>query len=246
MEEVSRTVSQATPGAGPSGSGARQPAAGGPRLRWYADVPAVRARQVVADVLVACWCLAWVAVGVAVHGAVSSLVAPTRSVAGSAADAAEQLERGGEAVGRLPLVGGEVQAPLDGAAGAVAGVAEQALRLADLVGDLALALAVLVPLTPVAVVLLLWLPVRLRAARRAGAAHAMLAAGADPDLFAIRALATQPLPALAAVSPDPVGAWRRGDPAVVRALARLELASAGVRAPGDAGASDARAVGGRA
>jgi hypothetical protein len=201
---------------------------GRPRPQWYADVAPVRARQLLGDLLVALWCLGWVAVGVAVHGAVSALVAPTRSVAEGAGDAAGQLERGGESIGRLPLVGDEAAAPLDGAAEAVAGVAEEALRLADLVGDLALALAVLVPLTPILLVLLLWLPARLRGARRAGAAVALLEAGADPQLFALRALTTQPMTALARVSADPVGDWQRGDPAVVRSLAALELRGLGV------------------
>ncbi len=206
------------------------PAPGTP-LRWYADVPAMRARQLLGDALVAGWCVLWVAVGLAVHAAVSALVPPTRELAAGADRAAGQLGRGGEAIGRVPLVGDEAAAPLDGAADAVAGISEQALRLADLVGDLAVALGVLVAVTPVALVVAVWLPLRLRAARRTGAAHALLTAGADPDLFALRALATRPVHALATVSGDPVGEWRRGEPGVVRALAALELESVGVRMP---------------
>jgi hypothetical protein len=36
---------------------------------------------------------------------------------------------------------------------------------------------------------------------------------------------------LAAVSMDPVGAWRREDPIAVRGLAALELRSAGIAIP---------------
>ena len=56
--------------------------------------------------------------------------------------------------------------------------------------------------------------------------------GADLDLFALRAMAHQPLHVLARVDPDPAGAWRRGEPDVVDRLARLELRSAGLRPPG--------------
>jgi hypothetical protein len=45
----------------------------------------------------------------------------------------------------------------------------------------------------------------------------------------MRALATQPLQRLAAVSADPVGDWRRGDPQVTARLAALELEHLGLR-----------------
>lgn len=199
------------------------------RPLWYAELPGRRSRQVLADVLVALWCAAWLWVGVAVHGAVSALVAPTRSLADGAGSTAEQLRAGGDQVARLPLVGEDAAAPFRAAAGSVGEIAASTTRLGDQVGDLALLLAVLVPLTPVAVVLLLWLPARLSLARRAGAARLLADGGADVELFALRALSTQPLPRLAAVSADPVGDWRRGDPDVIRRLAALELRRLGLR-----------------
>ncbi len=238
MDEVAPVVSEvsegrpgarsAVPGDVPGRTGAG-PAAGG--LRWYADTPARRSRQVATDLAVALWCALWLLVGVAVHGAVSSLVSPTLALADGADRTAEQLDRGGDGLAGLPLVGSDSAAPLRSAADAVTDIAASTTRLADVVADLALLLAVLVPLTPVALVLLLWLPARLRFARRAGAARSLLDAGADPQLFALRALTTQPLPRLAAVSADPVGDWRRGDPAVTARLAALELDRLGLRPP---------------
>jgi hypothetical protein len=198
-------------------------------LQWYAERPSRRARQVVADAAVAAWCLLWVVIAVAVHAAVSSLVPPTLALAGGAERTAEQLERGGDGVAGLPLVGEDAAAPLRSAAGAVDDIATSTTDLAGTIGDLAVLVAVLVPLTPVAVVLVLWLPLRLRQARRAGAARTLLDAGADPQLFAMRALTTQPLQRLAAVSADPVGDWRRGDPQVTARLAALELEHLGLR-----------------
>ncbi|CNW55684.1 transmembrane protein [Mycobacterium tuberculosis] len=60
--------------------------------------------------------------------------------------------------------------------------------------------------------------------------------GGDPSrspLLALRALANRPPGKLAAVSTDPVGAWRREDPATMRALAALELRAAGIPLRGD-------------
>ena len=50
-------------------------------------------------------------------------------------------------------------------------------------------------------------------------------------LLAARALATAPLPRLAALPAGTGAAWRAGDPAAVRSLAALELRRLGLRLP---------------
>ena len=57
----------------------------------------------------------------------------------------------------------------------------------------------------------------------------MRKSGASVDLLALRALSNPKLAVIAAVDPDPAGAWRRNDPAVITALANLELRSSGVK-----------------
>lgn len=203
-----------------------------PALQWYADRGPRRHRQVAVDVAVGLWLLGWVVVGIVVHRTIAALASPALSVAGSADDGSDRLLETGAALASIPLVGEEVGAPLRAAAATLGRVAVASERTAGLVADLALAIGVLLPLAPVALVLALWLPARLRFARRAGAARTLLAAGADPQLFALRALTTQPLPRLMTVSQDPVGDWRRGDPMVTQALARLELDDLGVSDPG--------------
>ena len=80
---------------------------------------------------------------------------------------------------------------------------------------------------------------RLRAAALArsratpAAGQRFVDAAEDLDLFALRALAHQPLHRLARISDDPAGAWRRGERSTVVALARLELREVGLRPPGD-------------
>lgn len=202
-----------------------------PRLLWYAETSTRRSAQLTADVLVLAWCAAWVLVGVAVQRAVSALAAPALALSEATDRTAVELRDAGDGVAGLPLIGEDAAAPFSSAADAVGRLTEGAAGLADQVQDLAVLVGVLVPLTPVCLVLLLWLPARLRSARRAGAARALLDAGADPQLFALRALATQPLHRLGAVSADPVGDWRRGDPAVTARLAGLELERLGLHSP---------------
>ena len=77
----------------------------------------------------------------------------------------------------------------------------------------------------------LWVPIRIAFVRRAAAAQRFVDADEDLDLFALRALARQPLHVLARIDDDPAGAWRRGDQPVIHALAALELREEGLRPP---------------
>ena len=84
---------------------------------------------------------------------------------------------------------------------------------------------------PILIVGATWLVLRLRFVRRASAAQRFIDAEPDLDLFALRAMANQPMPRLAKISDDPAGAWRRGDLDVIHALAGLELADGGCAHP---------------
>ena len=84
---------------------------------------------------------------------------------------------------------------------------------------------------PILIVSAFFLPLRWRFARRATAGARFIDAAEDLDLFALRALARQPMHVLARVSDDPAGAWRDRDPEVVRELARIELRSSGLKIP---------------
>jgi hypothetical protein len=84
---------------------------------------------------------------------------------------------------------------------------------------------------PVLIVVAVYLPLRWRFVRRATAGRRFVDSSEDLDLFAMRALARQPLHRLAAVSDDPAGAWRRRDAEVVGRLADLELRESGLVLP---------------
>src|SRR3954466_3042798 len=86
-------------------------------------------------------------------------------------------------------------------------------------------------LAPLSYVVAFWLPARWRFARRAGGTAELAQSPAGEELLALRALASRLLHELRRVAPDPLVAFRSGDPDAVRALARLELVDAGVRNP---------------
>ena len=203
-------------------------------MRLYAQHPAVRLRQVTADVSMLAWVVLWVLVARAVHSAVLVLAEPGRAVEDLGRSVAGNMNSAADAAEGVPLVGDELAAPfgsLADASGSVSGAGQSAQ---DAVHTLATVLAVVLVVLPVGWLLLRWLPARLRYAREAGAARRLLAGTPDLEILAARALVTAPLPRLAAL-PDGTGAaWRAGDPAAVRALAEVELGRLGLRLPAPA------------
>ncbi len=197
----------------------------------YASSPVRRARQVATDLLVLVWVFAAVRAGQAVHQATLRLAEPGRQLEAAGRDIGTNLRAAAEQVGGLPLVGGDLRGALDRTAASAGTLVSAGQEQQSAVGRLAVLLGVLIAVVPILLALGLWLPARVRFIRRAGAAQRFLDADADLDLFALRAMAHQPLHVLARISDDPAGAWRRGDPAVVRELAVLELRSVGLRPP---------------
>jgi hypothetical protein len=75
-----------------------------------------------------------------------------------------------------------------------------------------------------------WLLRRVSFVRRAAAARSLASTPGGTELLALHALSTRKPASLLATHPDPVAAWRAGDPRVVRQLADLALRDAGVSA----------------
>jgi hypothetical protein len=199
--------------------------------KLYADTRVRRLLQVVGDVAVVVWVWAWIAVAGRVHDATLGLATPGRKIDSSASDLAERLRDAGRTVADVPLVGDSVRTPFDGAGKAAGGLSEAGRQQVAAVGSLAHWLGLAVALIPILMLLWLYLPPRIAFIRRATAGRRFLDSGADLDLFALRAMAHQPLHVLSGIDTDPAGAWRRGDRAVIDRLARLELRSVGLRPP---------------
>jgi len=206
-------------------------AGNGARMKMYADGPARRTGQMLGDLLLVAWIGLFVWLADIVHDAALALAVPGREIEEAGGGLAERLRDAGSAVGDVPLVGDEVRTPFDGAGRAADQIAAAGAAQVEAVQDLATWLGVTVAAVPILVALLGYLPRRLRFVREATAGQRFVDASADLDLFALRAMANQPMHRLARISTDPVRAWRSGDAEVVRALAVLELKDAGLSPP---------------
>lgn len=204
-------------------------------LRLYADHPRVLAVQVVADLAVLVWVVLWCWLGTVVHDGIEALTAPGERLSSAADGLSGSLRDAGGALGGTPLVGDEVAAPFESAADASDAMGDAGDQSVAAVERLAWWSGLVVAVAPVVLVARRWLPWRVGWARQAQAADRVLAAvrrgEADLELFAWRAVATQPLHRLVRVSDDPAGALRRRDPRTVAALAALELDALGLAVP---------------
>jgi hypothetical protein len=201
-------------------------------MKLYADLPARRLAQLTGDLLLVAWVVGSVLLARLVHDAVMLLAEPGEQVNEASAGLAERFREAGGAVDGAPLVGDELRAPFDGAGDAADQLAAAGLDQVEAVETLAFWLGLAIAAVPILLALAIYVPRRWAFARNAGAGQRFVDAAEDLDLFALRALAHQPLHRLARISDDPAGAWRRGERATVVALARLELSEVGLRPPG--------------
>jgi hypothetical protein len=166
-----------------------------------------------------------------VRDATLKLAVPGHKIDAAGSEMADRLRDAGSTVSDIPLVGDGASQPFDGAGSSADQLAEAGRSQVEAVESLANWLGVAVALIPVLIALLVYLPLRIRFVRRATAGQRFLDSTADLDLFALRAMANQPLHVLAKVAADPADAWRRRDPDVVRRLAALELKDVGLSPP---------------
>ncbi|TCO26623.1 hypothetical protein EV652_107516 [Kribbella steppae] len=200
-------------------------------MKLYSDVGSQRFGQVVGDLMLVGWIWLCVELGQLVFRITNALGAPGRKAAEAGDGLAGDLRRMSEPIGKVPVVGDQLRSPVDGAAGAAGKLAEAGRDQAHAVEQLAYLLAGVTIGLPVLFALLIWMPRRIRFSRRASAARKFIDSDADLDLFALRAMANQPMHRLAKISDDPVAAWREGDTEIITRLADLELRSTGLKAP---------------
>jgi hypothetical protein len=198
-------------------------------VKLYAETSGLRARQLLGDLAVVAWTAAWVWAGVTLYRLVEKLAVPGERLEGAGALLAGDVAEIQQKVGRIPVVGGELQGPFGRLAGVGQTLADAGATQQQVVHQLALWLGLLVAAVPIVALLLAWLPRRVSWAREAGAASRLRLAGADLELFAFRAVANRSLRQLRRVTPDPAGALRAGE---YEALADLELRALGLRVGG--------------
>ena len=183
------------------------------------------------DIGVSVWVVVWAVLGVLLWNDLSAQARLTDDVIRVGA----AVRSTGEAlavIGRLPLVGGGIAAFAERieAAGSEVETSGQesrsGIRRAAVIAGLG------VGVLPATLVLLLYLPARIRWKRYTSAiARALPGASNDPafeQYLARRAVDSLPWDVLRAITPDPWGAIDRGD---VRVLADAELERLGLRRP---------------
>ncbi|HEX4588136.1 MAG TPA: hypothetical protein VH185_09255 [Mycobacterium sp.] len=195
----------------------------------YATTPSRLVAQLISDGVVIAWTTVWVLVGMAVHAAVSRFAEFGRQVEGGANGIAGNLDSAGNGADKVPLIGDALSKPLTAAGRAARDIAGAGHNLDTTASWLAWLLALAVAAPPILAIAMPWLFLRVRFFRRKWTALTLAATPAGEQLLALRALANRPLATLAAISGDPVGAWRHQDPVAIHGLAALELRAAGVR-----------------
>jgi hypothetical protein len=197
-------------------------------MKWYADGSGRFARQVVADVLAVGWVWFWVWFALGARDGVLTARAPGDGLISAGGRVHDAFADAAGSANGVPVVG-------DGLAGALGKGADAGTTLSNVghaqvaaVETVALWVTVALIAVPVMFLLITWLPLRLRFARRAAVARRLRDTGRE-DLLALRALNSLSLAQLAAFDGDPVEGWRRGDQEVVAKLATRQLATLGVR-----------------
>lgn len=203
-------------------------------MKLYAEVPRFRNRQILQDGASLLWIYFWIRIGAHVRSLVDRLAGPGQTIERAGDGFAGTLFDISSKVDDVPGIGDVLQAPFDAAGEAGVALQQAGAAQQDVVHTLALWLGALLALIPISYVLYRYLPDRLRWIREASAADRIRIDAADLHLFAIRAVARQPLYELNRVSADPAAALQNGD---YEQLAGLELASLGLkvsRLPADA------------
>jgi hypothetical protein len=199
------------------------------RFMPYAATPGRALMQAWADLMVALWLVLWFIIGRVVHNAIAAFGEVGRKVESGANGIAGNLDSAGNSAAKIPLVGDNVRSPLRAAGGAARDLADAGHGLDQKAATLAIILSLAVAIPPALAVFVPWLLLRLRFARRAGAAAELARTPGGDRLLALRALTNRPLTRVLMVGDDPVEGWRVGDPEIIRRLAALELRSVGLK-----------------
>lgn len=198
---------------------------------YYSNIPARRTRQLAGDLWLVGWAILWIWVAFRLHGLIMNLAAPGLAIADGATSLSENIDSAGTAISSVPLAGDTLATPFSGMSDAATSIADAGQATADAVALLARFLSISLAVLAITSFAVIWVPIRISFIRRATAAQRFVDANEDLDLFALRAMARQPLHVLARITDDPAGAWRRQDIAVINALAELELREEGLRMP---------------
>jgi hypothetical protein len=198
-------------------------------MRIYAERPGRALLQLLADLAVLAWVLLVVHLARAAHAAVLALQSPAQRLTGAGESIRGAFDDAARTASGVPFVGDDLARALGTGTGAGDSLAASGRDLTATVASAGLSVAAAIVVVGVVPVVVVWLALRVRWVRAARSAR--VARAADPDLLALQALTRRRTGALLRITPDPAGAWRRGEPDAVAALAAVELAALGLRGP---------------
>ena len=194
-------------------------------MKLYAEVPHFRRRQVAMDISVLAWVALWAWAGDNVHDLILRLAGPGRAIESAGSGLEQRLEAAGRSVQELPVVGDALASSLNSAARAGGFLEGAGASQVETVTSLGLWMGTMLALIPISLMLLAYLPRRVRWIREAAAAARLRIDAEDLHLFALRAIATRPLHELRRATPDPARALATGD---YGPLAAIELGALGL------------------
>src|SRR5688500_357999 len=198
-------------------------------MRIYAERPGRAGLQLLADLLAVGWIALCVYVARTAEEFLLRLQGPARTLTGAGESIRGAFDDAARTASGVPFVGDDLARALGTGTGAGDSLANAGREQMEAIASVAFGTAVAIVVLGALPVLLTWLPLRRRYARRARSA--VTARTVDTDLLALRAITRLPVRRLLKIAPDPAAAWRRDDRPVVRALAALELRSLGLRSP---------------
>lgn len=197
-------------------------------LKYYADNSTRRQNQILADVLALIWIVLCVIAGWNVYSGIRE-IHPAADSLTEAGDAIRvNMSSAANSVAGVPLVGGSLRGPFNAIAGTGQTLADAGTQLGMTIDEFSRTAGLFVALVPIILIAGPWALLRYRFVRRATNLQRWLERPGALEMFAFRALATQPLDRLEPLGPDTVTGFLRQDQTTLRALAALELEAYGI------------------
>jgi hypothetical protein len=200
-------------------------------VKLYSDFGKQRTWQVLGDVIALVVLIGGIVTAVSLHNLIAAFDSIGRDVEESGRGLASTMSDVGESLSSTPLIGESISGPFDAASSAAGTLASAGENWQLGVHLLATIAAWTVVAIVVATLLFAWIRPRLVGAVRRGRLARLTRIPNAVEVLAFRALMNRSPRDLLGVDPSVMGAWRRGDPGVIRDLAALELRSSGIRLP---------------
>jgi hypothetical protein len=200
-------------------------------MKLYSEIAGQRSRQIIADVIGVVVLVLGIVAAVTVRNVIAAFDAIGRDVQESGEGLSSTMSDVGDSLSGTPLIGESIGVPFDAASNAATSLAQAGENWQTAVHTLAAIAGWTLALIVIAILALAWLRPRIVGAVRRGAVARLTRSPGAVELLAFRALVEQSPRDVLGVDPAVVDRWRRGDPAVTRQLAAMELRSAGLRLP---------------